>query len=316
VRSWRSSQGAGGTIPARPYVVAGEPRFSEGGLEFSRIDLRAPVVYAAGMRIALAIALFGFGCTQDHGRSEPPLARVDLRAAMQGTTDVKPIGLAVASDGQRFFFDEAAGLFRLDGDRAVVVVPMSAMPNPGPTAQLELPITDLVALAPNLFAFTAIGDGFLLDTAAMTLAQHFCYVPDDLPVSLTQRTDALAFDPASQRLFAQPLTFDAAGVFQYAQVAEYRRDTGEDIAWHATANDVNATGMILLPGVGLVLGQGSRLSRFDYQSPTPVLLDDLARFGVRSIDGLAIDPATGALLVVDSVADALFEIERAAITLD
>ena len=50
--------------------------------------------------------------------------------------------------------------------------------------------------------------------------------------------------------------------------------------------------------VGLVLGQGSTLSRFDPQSPQQVILDDLARLGVRSIDGLALDPATGEWVVM------------------
>jgi hypothetical protein len=264
--------------------------------------------------LALGLTVLAAGCAEDV-RPEAPIARLELRAAMQTTHDLSPVGLAIAPDGARFVFEETAGLYRLDGDLAVEVVPMSAMPDPGPTAPLKLPFTDLVAMAPNVFALTAIGDGYLLDTSAMTLQQHFCYLPDGTPVSLMQRTDAITFDVASQKLYAQPVTYDAAGVFQYAQVAEYDRTTGEDLAWYGVSDDVAATGMIMLPGVGLVLGQGSKLTRFDTASSQSVPLEDLERFGVRSIDGLAIDSAANTLVVVDKVTDAVFDIDLARLSL-
>lgn len=246
---------------------------------------------------------------------EPPLGRIDLRAAMQTTGDISPIGLAITPDGKRFVFEETAGLYRLDGDLAVVVVPMSAMPDPGPTAPLKLPFTDLVAIAPDVFALTAIGDGYVLDTSAMTLRQRFCYLPDDVPRTLTKRTDGIAYDPASGKLYAQPVTYDAAGTVQYAQVAGYELASGKDVEWYSAATDVAATGMLAIPSVGLVLGQGSRLTRFDTATSTSILLDDLERFGVRSIDGLAIDDAAGTLVVVDKQTDTVFDIELARITL-
>ena len=220
------------------------------------------------MKTGLAIGLFALvtGCAEDSTViPEPPLGRLDLRAAMQTTGDISPIGLAIAPDGKRFVFEETAGLYRLDGDLAVAVVPMSEMPNPGPTAPLVLPFTDLVAISPNVFALTAIGDGYILDTSAMTLQQRFCYLPDGdgTPRSLTQRTDAIAYDAANGKLYAQPVTFDAVGTFQYAQVAGYELASGNDVEWYTTGNDVAATGMIAIPDVGLVLGQGSRLTRFD-----------------------------------------------------
>jgi hypothetical protein len=254
------------------------------------------------------------GCAADEP-DQPVLAELSLRAAMQTSSDVRPVGLAIAPDGQRFVFDEAAGLLRLDGERAVAVVPMAQLPDPGPTASLKLPITDLVALAPNLFALTAIGDGFLLDTAAMTLRQHFCYVPDGLPIDLVQRTDAIAFDPARQQLYAQPITYNEQGVFQFSQVAAYDRATGQDVAWHAAPPTLAATAMLVLPGGDLILGQGAILSRFDRTTESVQALDDLDRFGVRSIDGLAVDPALGTLVIVDSKSDAMFDIELAQLAL-
>lgn len=253
------------------------------------------------------------GCTAQDERIEAPAAQLDLRAAMGTTEDLRPVGLAIAPDGQRFVFEETGGLFRLDGTHAIAVVPMSAMPSP--EQPVQLPFTDIVALAPNLFALTAIGDGFLLDTQAMTLRQHFCYLPDGTPVSLSQRTDGIAFDAVNQRLFAQPVTYDAAGVFQYAQLAVYARETGQDVEWHSVSNDVAATGMVSSPEFGLLLGQGSQLSRFDPATEQMIPLDDLHRFGVRSIDGLSIDQAAGTLVVVDKVADAVFDLDLSTLAL-
>jgi hypothetical protein len=237
---------------------------------------------------------------------------------MQTAADVKPIGLAIAPDGQRFVFEETTGLYRLDGDRATLVVPMSELPDPGPAAPLRLPITDLVAVAPHVFALTAIGDGYLLDTEAMTLRQHFCYVPDDggggAPSPFTYRTDAVAYDAARGRLYAQPLTFES-GALQSAEVAGYDIDSGQGVEWHTTTLEVAATAMVSIPEVGLVLGQGSRLSRFDPKTNLPVLVDDLSRFGVGSIDGLALDPVAGTLVVIDQTTDTVFDIPRVLLSL-
>ncbi len=264
------------------------------------------------MGIALGLTLL-VGCAADGAGGVMPTARLDLRAAFRTPEDLKPVGLAIAPDGQRFVFDEGRGLFRLDGDQAIPVVAMTSLP---PSDQpVKLPFTDLVALGTNLFALTAIGDGFVLDTQAMTLHQHFCYVPTDTPMSLTQRTDAIGYDATRGLLFAQPVTYDAVGTFQYSQVATYERSTGKDIEWRHAADNVAATGMLARADGTLVLGQGSKLTAFDRATDQATALDDLDRFGVRSIDGLAIDPAAGTLVVVDSVTDAVFDIDLALLSL-
>src|SRR5690242_8788546 len=89
------------------------------------------------------------------------VARVDLTAAL-GSDSVHPVGVAVAPGGDRFVFDETLGLYRLGSSGATAVVPMSSLP--APDKPIQLPITDITAVAPGLFALTAIGDGFLLDT--------------------------------------------------------------------------------------------------------------------------------------------------------
>ncbi len=264
--------------------------------------------------IAIGLTLL-VGCAADE-RIEPPAASLDLRAALGTDADLQPVGIAIAPDGKRYVFEEARGLYRLDGDNAVPVVSMSNLPRAD--EPYTLPFTDLVALGPNQFALTAIGDGFVLDIQALTLQQHFCYLPGEgggTPVSITQRTDAIGYDAARNLLFAQPVTYDAAGTFQYSQVAVYSRTTGTDLEWHQAGNEVAATGMVVRADGSLVLGQGSKLSGYDRTTDTSTALDDLHRFGVRSIDGLAIDEAAGTLVVVDKVTDTVFDIELALLSL-
>ena len=260
--------------------------------------------------ISLGVMVLAVGCASEPAPVEAPIARIDLRAAL-GVPDAAPVGVAVAPDGTRFVLDEGAGLYRIDGDQLTSVVSMAQMPTPDQA--MQLPITDIVALAPNLFAMTAIGDGFVLDTSAMTLTQKFCYLPGGdgggAPLTITQRTDAVAYDAAADKLYAQPLTYDTAGALQYAQVARYDRRSGVDEEWHDAAIATAATGSVYMPGVGLVLGQGAQLSRFDLASNRSIPLDDLTRFGIRSIDGLAVDATTHTLMVVDNVTDSVVELD-------
>jgi hypothetical protein len=237
-------------------------------------------------------------------------SRVDLHLAM-ASGDVNPIGVAVTPNGQRFVFDESRGLYQIDGDTAVEVVRMDQLP--APIVPIQPPFTDIVAISPDVFALTAIGDGFLLDTTAMTMTQHFCYVPDGTPPELTQRTDAIGYDPVLDRIYAEPRTFDPAGNLLSSQLAGYLRDTGGLDLWKVIETETAAGGMAVIPGIGLVLGQGSRLTHYDPELLDTVIsgadLADLADLGVSSIQGLAYDAKAGTLLVLDGSTDELVEID-------
>lgn len=277
------------------------------------------------MRSAISVGMLSLvvGCGVDGRGSGPapvdpmtPLARVDLRHAMN-VDDASPVGFAI-NEGERFIFDENVGLLRIDGDQATAIVEMSSMPDPGPTAPMRPPFTDLVAYAPHVFALTALEDGYLLDIEAMTLTQHFCYLPvgeDETPRALTQRTDAIAFDAATNSLYAQPITRDVAGTFVRSELSRYDARTGVDTSWYFVEDDVAATAMIVRD-YGLVLAQGSVLTHRAINGTQPRIVDDLARYGVTSIDGMAIDSATNTLIVVDREADAMFDIDLAEVTLD
>jgi len=271
------------------------------------------------MRTPIAVGLLSLavGCGTEH--EEPvdpvePLARLDLRAAMN-SADVHPVGFTLAADGTRFILDENAGLLRVDGDHLVEVVSMSEMPDPGPTAPLVLPFTDLVAYSPHVFALTAIGDGYFLDTEAMTLTQHFCYLPGGeggggAPVAVTQRTDAMAYDAVFGKLWAQPVTRDVAGTFIRSELAKYNVVNGDDEAWLPVSDDTAATAM-MVHGSNVKLGQGSKVSERVLNVTALQEIDDLERFGVKSIDGMAIDTSTNRLIVVDQISDAMFDIDLA-----
>ena len=264
--------------------------------------------YSKGMRTVLVGAALLAGCADQAGMPQAPVARIDLRAAF-GVTAIEPVGIAVAPNGDRFVFDQTLGLYQLVDGAAQPIVPMSAMPDPG--TPITPPFTDITAIAPGQFALTAIGDGFVLDTTAMTLRQRFCYLPEGTPVDLEQQTAAIAYDADLDQLYAQPVTVDAQGVFQRSQLASYHRDTGASIQWYDVGGAVAATGMAVLPERGLVLGQGAHLDRFDLASGVMIPLDSLERYGVQSIDGLAVDRAAGTLLMVDRSTAELVEIELA-----
>jgi hypothetical protein len=262
------------------------------------------------MRIHGIAVVVVAGCGTDSPSPFEPRSSVDLRVAMASGADVNPIGVSVTPDGQRFVFDESLGLYRIDGTAAIEVVRMDQMP--APIVPIQLPFTDVVAIAPGVFALTAINDGFLLDTTQMTMTQHFCYVPEGTPPSLTQRTDAIAYDPELDQIYAQPRTYEPNGNLLGSQLADYRRDTGGLLDWREVGFDVAAGGMAVVPGLGLVFGQGSLLDAYDLSKPqiaSAKRVTDLGGLGVSSIQGLAYDASTDTLLVLDGSTDQLVEID-------
>lgn len=232
----------------------------------------------------------------------------DLRAAA-GVTELSPVGVTVDPDGNRFFFDQNAGLYALDAaGHATLVIAAAELPQPDEPVQS--PFTDVVAVGPGRFALTAVNDGFVLDVAARTLTQHFCYLPDDSPSWLWQRTDALAYDPITDQIWAQPNTYDMENVWQSTQVAAFDRATGADLAWYGMPTGaIEAHGMAILADTRIVLAEGSSLysyNRFDRLDGAVTLLRDLSDEGVDRIEGLAYDATTGSLLVLDGATDSLY----------
>lgn len=260
------------------------------------------------MRTVVALASLSFvpACSEPLPVGEPT-GSVDMTAAI-GATDLDLAGIAVDPDsGRRFVLDATRGIYELAADgSATAVVPMADMPDPG--VDVRLPFTDIASLGGSRLALTAIGDGFILDLAADRLDLHFCYEPgfSDPSEDQEQRTDAVAFDPAAGHIIAQPRTvLVGSGEITASQIGYYDRATGFDLRWYEVPLDLSAGGMAVLPEIGLVLSDRTALHAFD-GSLRP--FDQLERFGISSIEGLAYDPSVDSLLVLDSKARRLVAI--------
>ncbi len=258
----------------------------------------------------LAGSLLALGCQTEQPPEEEPTTRIDLRQQLdRGSVSV--IGVGIAPDtGARIVFDEQSGIYEIAADGTTSkLLDMAAMPDP--EVEIRLPFTDMVAMGGGEFAVTAIGDGFLLNLGENTLKQHFCYVPDALPVELDQKTEAVTYDAERQLLIAQPQTFDTLdGAIWGSQIARYDRVTGTDLEWYDLPDrEFLAGGMVMDSDGTLLLGANAILHRFDFDSRQLVEVDDLGRFGVKRIDGLAMDHDAGRLVVVDNKRDELIEIE-------
>ena len=248
-------------------------------------------------------------CSEQTEAPEEPLAAVDLRAAL-ASSEVSAVGVAIAPDtGARYVFDDTAGIFQIGTDGiGTRVMDAAAMPDPG--VAIRYPFTDFVALGADQFAVTAIGDGFLLDLANNTMSLYFCYEPGFFPEEQEQRTDAVTFDQESNQILAQPLTLDAEGQVLASNIGRYSRETGVDLDWYELDVDFVAGGMTVDAPGSTLLGSGTKLYRYTFESRRFDLVGNLKRFGVQSIDGLAFDSSANSLLVLDNTSDQLIEIER------
>lgn len=254
-----------------------------------------------------AVSIAGCGSSDE---AEPPQSRVDLRAALD-LADANAVGVTVDASGRRFVLDQDAGLFELTAAGSTPVMRMADMPDPG--VVVELPYTDVAALGGDQFALTAIGAGFLLDVPLHRQSLYFCYEPGDFPEEERQATSAVTFDPAANRIFAQPQTFES-GIDEAiaSQIGAFDRASGADIEWYSLASaDFRAGGMAVAPDGTLVLASGSSLLRFAPPNGGLDSIDDLDRYGVTRVEGIAIDSRAGTLLAIDADADQLLEIALA-----
>lgn len=236
-----------------------------------------------------------------------------------GVDDPVAIGLSVDPlDGTRYLLDANEGLYELD-DGASLVLAADAFPNSEVPARSAW--TDFAALGEERFALTAQTQGFLLDRNTNSLSLHFCYVPgfvEDEP-SFDQITDSLTYDPAADLLYAQPQTFDASsGDVTNADVAMFDPNGGGDLAWFRLPDeDTRAGGLAVDADGDLLAAWGDSLYRVqidrDAQDSATgdadfELVGSLSEAGITEASGMAFDPETGHLLVLDTGADLLVEL--------
>ena len=232
---------------------------------------------------------------------EPGVSRLSLEQAL-GTSGVDGRGITIDPDsGELILLDANLGLYALAGDRVVRQVATAETLYAVGVASL---FTDVAALGGGRFALTAINDGFLFDESDGSIVQHFCYVPGTFIGPIfgrppQQLTDSVAFDPITQRILAQPVTF-VPGSFETmsSEVGTFPITGGEGQDWHRIEDPgFLAGGMAVDAAGGLWLGRGANLYRYDLDTDTLTLAESLEAYQIREIKGLAFD--SDRLLVLD-----------------
>ena len=218
----------------------------------------------------LALLLALSGCDIGGSSAEAAPTTSELRGL---PADAQLVGVAITPNGTRYVLDQRSGLYRIDAAGAVLVF--------NTTGLAGLEFTDIVALDDARFAVTAENDGFLFDMSTGRLSSYFCYLPSPdrgadgssqpvVPISVSQtfqlagiavsqRTEAVAFNPNTGRLFAQPRTTrldtgDIAGseLFVFGQAG------GEPVSVFPLESGFMAKGMVVVDD-RLFLGSGSSL---------------------------------------------------------
>jgi len=228
------------------------------------------------------------------------------------------VGVTIEPEtGRRFLLDRDEGIFELDEEgSSTLFLALDEFPTPEVTPRSAF--TDFVALGNEVFAITARSDGFRLDVQADTMTQYFCYVPGEGwedPI-VDQLTNSLAFDAQAELIYAQPQSFslDDLETPVASGIGAYTLEGGQPVAWYDLP-DVNllAGGATVQADSSLLLVDGNELFRFRTESiegpGSKERLKNLTTLNqVEQVDGLAFDPQSGDVLVVDSSQDLLLEI--------
>jgi len=220
--------------------------------------------------LALLLALGGCDIGASSAEAKPTTS--ELRGL---PADAQLVGVAITPNGTRYVLDQRSGIYRIDAAGAVLVF--------NTTGLAGLEFTDIVALDDARFAVTAENDGFLFDMSTGRLSSYFCYLPSPdrgadgegssqpvVPISVSQtfqlagiavsqRTEAVAFNPNTGRLFAQPRTTrldtgDIAG----SELFVFEQTGGEPVSVFPFESGFVAKGMVVLDD-RLFLGSGSSL---------------------------------------------------------
>jgi len=227
---------------------------------------------------------------------------------IEGVDDASITGVTVDPDtGRRFVLTEFNGIFEV-GDGISHLIREFPQPDVWPRAGW----TDFASLGGDRFAITNEGDGYILDLGQQTLRQHFCYEPGwdgDWVEDRIQRTSSVAFDPGSDRLFAQPQTVED-GVVTEALVGSWDATSGVDLAWRTLPDlDFVAGGAAVAPDGTLYLARGRTLFTYDFDEDELIELGHLGDAGISDVQGMAWDAANERLLVLDDADDDLVELK-------
>ena len=219
----------------------------------------------------LALLLALGGC--DVGRSSAEASPTTTSELGALPADAQLVGVAITPSGKRYVLDQRSGLYRIDAAGAVLVF--------NTTGLAGLEFTDIVALDDTHFALTAENDGFLFDLSTGNLSSYFCYLPPPpqgeqgssqpatlisvsqtlqlAGIAVSQRTEAVAFNPNTRQLFAQPRTtrLDTDSIAG-SELFVFDPAGGEPISVFSLDSGFVAKGMVVIDD-RLFLGSGSSL---------------------------------------------------------
>lgn len=249
---------------------------------------------------------------------------------------VELVGVALDArdaSAQPYVLDARTGLYQLTSSGAQQVFDLRASRVSGGTGDGSPPVelTDVAFdLARSLeretpsFAITAENDGFALDLPGATLESYFCYLPRTFApapastqsvsqelrqqgIAVVERTEALALNPVTRQIVAQPRTLrlDGGGVAG-SELFVFDAAGGDPIgSWRLERTEFAAGGAAFQLGTYLAFGFGSDLYfTGDWGSD---VVRQLHLVGVEKITGLAARE-NGDLLVLDGPQRRLLEI--------
>jgi len=273
------------------------------------------------VKLGLLLALGGCDAGSTSAGVPAPSSAIELRALLPA--DANPVGVAITPAGKRYVLDQNSGLYRIDDGKSALVFNTSGL--------RDLQFTDVVALGETRFAVTAENDGFLLDLSTGSFSSYFCYLPSPpqagsgegpspavtpvsvsqtlqlAGVSVSQRTEAVAFNPSTGQLFAQPRTTRLdTGSIAGSELFVFGQAGGEPIQVLPFSDlAFVAGGMATVSGDRLLLGSGSAL----YEAGLDGSLNRVQELDASlDISGMARAP-DGALWLLDGKGRRLLELD-------
>jgi hypothetical protein len=260
-------------------------------------SIAAPLALALSVLAGCGSSGGGSGETAQLTQPSPTaVTRTDI-AELLGTGNVAPVGLTLTPDTDELvLLDALQGVFVMQADRRFRR--LATARELEDRAQPASTFTDIAGLGSNRFAITARSDGFLYDSDAGTIEQHFCYVPGLLGPGFDQLTLGVAFDPATGRILVQPVTVQGWQQTFVSEVGTFPISGGVGEDWHPIQEQDYLAGGITCDSAGLLwMGRGAELHTYDLQNDTMTFQQSLTRFGITDITGMVFDGDD--LMVID-----------------
>jgi hypothetical protein len=266
--------------------------------------------------VGLVLALAGCDLGESAEAPDVPPAQSELSLRGVVPDDALLVGVTEAPSGRRYVLDRDSGLYELGSSSPLVW---------NTTGLTGIELTDVVALDDERFAVTATNDGFLFDARNHGLSSYFCYLPA-LPsepqgqtvsvsqmlqqqgIAVEQRTDSVAFNPDTQRLFAQPRTFRLdTGAVAGSELFVFSSSGGQPIQVVPLGPDFVTGGMAATITGRLLLGSHNLIYEVELSGAISVFRELDSAF---EITGMSATPK-GELLILDGPGQRLLTLRGA-----